>query len=647
WRLAAAAARLEGGRRTAGSDLRLHLPPLAVELTAPRLAPLAASLEAAARIDRAGGLLVDRAVLDAGDLGRASLNGRLAPATRASLSFAGGALAAWLDLLGPLAGTPPAGYDVAGDLAAELALRRDDGEPWRATGRIAVAGGGLRSADGSRVVEGLAAGGTLELTAGDGALGLALRGQGGGFVLLWDTLFADYSDRHAGFELAVERPAGRPWQAGARLTSPAGAVLDASLAGGDDGAAAYRLALRLDDLAAVLDEDLRAPLQGSVPAVDQLLVRGRLEAELAGSWSAGAGSARGLLRLSDAGAAFAELDAAGLALELPLDLTWRKGPGDAILLAGDERRGSLRFARLRAAGVAFAPLAGELVVAGDAIRLEDDVEAPLLGGTIGLERLALLDLLRPTRRLVAGLRLAAIDLRQLTGALGLPPLAGRIDGHFPAIRVEGRPFGARFVVDGDGELAVFGGRVRLFDISGRDLLSRYPRLRFSADLQGLDLEQLTQTVAFGEMKGLVDGRLRDCELFRNLPVACAGRLTSRAGKGVRRTIDLRAVNNLSILGTGGAVGGGPLRRFLPHFTYDKLGVEVRIAGDHVLLRGLERRGGKELFLRGRLPFPIDVVNAQPGRTLSFRALLERLDQLEISRRPRRQGAAPKPQEHRP
>ena len=58
---------------------------------------------------------------------------------------------------------------------------------------------------------------------------------------------------------------------------------------------------------------------------------------------------------------------------------------------------------------------------------------------------------------------------------------------------------------------------------------------------------------------------------------------------------------------------------------------MRLERDVLLLRGLESRGDKELFLRGRLPFRIDVVNAQPGKTVSFQAMVGRLKSLDFAR----------------
>jgi hypothetical protein len=58
---------------------------------------------------------------------------------------------------------------------------------------------------------------------------------------------------------------------------------------------------------------------------------------------------------------------------------------------------------------------------------------------------------------------------------------------------------------------------------------------------------------------------------------------------------------------------------------------MTLDNDRFVLRGLERRGGRELFLKGRLPLPIDVVNGNPGRAVSFRSMLERLRALDVAK----------------
>ena len=115
-------------------------------------------------------------------------------------------------------------------------------------------------------------------------------------------------------------------------------------------------------------------------------------------------------------------------------------------------------------------------------------------------------------------------------------------------------------------------------------------------------------------------------LFRGVPVRFSARLETVRSEGVPRTLDVKAVNNITILGTGRRAGmlDRGIQKFFDRYTYERLGVTLRLDRDVLLLRGLERRGDKELFLRGRLPFRIDVVNAQPGKTVSFQTMVGRL-----------------------
>jgi hypothetical protein len=187
-------------------------------------------------------------------------------------------------------------------------------------------------------------------------------------------------------------------------------------------------------------------------------------------------------------------------------------------------------------------------------------------------------------------------------------------------------------VDGTGELSIFGGTVTMRGITGSDLLTRYPRLKFSADWREIDLAQVTRTFDFGTMTGIVEGELVDCEIFRDVPIRFRGRLQSVPHEGVKQRISLEAVNNIAIVGTGSGLGflDRGLRRFIDSYAYRGIGIEMALAQDRFLLRGLEQRGDRELFVKGRFPLRLDVVNVDPGMTVSFRTMIQRLRSLDVT-----------------
>ena len=297
-------------------------------------------------------------------------------------------------------------------------------------------------------------------------------------------------------------------------------------------------------------------------------------------------------------------------------------------MAGEPHRGSLSFDRAAVAGVELAATSTELRVLGDSVTLIHGLRLPVFGGEVVLEDVGLAELARSSRRLTASVGLHRISLTRVARALGLPPLEGDVGGRFPRVRFSN----GVLAVDGTGELSLFGGTVTMHGIAGSDLLTRYPHLEFSADWEGIDLAQLTRTFDFGAMSGIVEGHLDDCELFRAVPTGFRGVLRSTPRKGVRQRISLKAVNNIAIVGTGSGLGfvDRSLRRFISSYAYQAIGIEMVLSQDHFLLRGLERRGDRELFVKGRFPLRLDVVNVEPGTTVSFQSMIQRLGTLDVT-----------------
>jgi hypothetical protein len=269
-----------------------------------------------------------------------------------------------------------------------------------------------------------------------------------------------------------------------------------------------------------------------------------------------------------------------------------------------------------------------LRVSADTVEIEEGLAVMLLDGSVGMEKLKLIDLLRPERRLESAVIVSGVSLAKASKAFALPPLDGSADAYFPRVTMSMNAL----AVDGGGDVTVFGGSVKLGAISGEDILSRYPKLTFSADFSGIDLAKLTHTFDFGEMTGIVHGYLHGCELFRGVPTAFDARVETEERSGVSRTVNVKAIQNLTILGTGASpsIFDRGIHRFFDKYTYSRIGIAMTLKDDVFVLRGLERRGDQELFVKGRLPFPINVVNAQPGTPISFQDMIERVRNLDVS-----------------
>jgi hypothetical protein len=614
----------------AAPTIEVEVPETRVIAAVDPLGPAPVVLRATGTVDVAsGGARLRQLVVDAGSLGTARLEADWRPpaAAAARLEARVDDLGGWLPLVAPFVGDTVRGATASGTVALELeATKNEDG--WRFGGPIEVAGAGLSSADGSRVLEGLGASARLTGVADPGGrLSVTAGATLGGFQVLWETRYADYSDRQAVVDMAANLSPDGDATVTLKLELPPQARLDGTLRIAAGASPAWEGSLVVADAGGFWDRWVGVPFQGTLGGAGRLRVEGgELRARLSGAID-DVTTATGEVRLDGLSIASADdsfrVDA--LRFQLPVDLGF--APGGEVE-PGEQRRGSLGFDRAAAGGIKLPETAAEFDVLGDTVMVIGSLEVPLLGGKVVLDHVELAELVRPSRHLAASVGLHDISLSEMSRALGLPPLEGDVSGRFPTVRFSN---GILFA-DGTGELSLFGGTVTVSDIAGSDLTTRYPRLKFSAQWRGIDLAQVTRTFDFGAMTGIVEGHLADCEIFDDVPIAFRGLLRSVPRKGVPQRISLKAVNNIAIAGTGSGLGfiDRGLRRFIKSYAYKSLGIEMSLVEDHFLLRGLERRGDRELFIKGRFPLRLDVVNAEPETTVSFRTMIERLRSLDVA-----------------
>lgn len=529
---------------------------------------------------------------------------------------------------------PAPEFSLVGEAGAELELRVAADRRFDGQGRLALRGAGFSSQDGSRVVEG--AEGRVEVDLRSDASGEfagEARGELTGPVLLWGTLFGDFSPLGSTIEASFAS-AERGWRSDFAWSLPDRVSARGHLAADGSNGTDFTLALEVPDLAAFLENYVKTPFEGSVDLIDTLRAAGELAVTLEGRNDDSLTRIAGNVETRDA--AFLGVAGAttigGLDLELPLDLEWHvDAEGRRVLADGVAREGSLQFDALSVQGVTLPAVSTRLASRADTILLEQPVELELFGGRVALEGVELAEWSRGSRHLGFALRLDELDLRTISESVGNLPLEGALNGYLPAVRLTQD----QLEVDGGGDLQIFGGRVAIFDISGEEVLGRYPRVRFSADFEGVDLLDITRKFDFGEVYGEVEGQIRDCELFRGIPVRCNATMHSVETAGVPRKISVKAIRNISILGSGDRVGllDRGLQRFFDTYNYSEIGMTMDLRNDRFLLRGTASRGDKELFVKGRLPFRIDIVNVAPGHAVSFQTMLERVKNLDVTTTP--------------
>jgi hypothetical protein len=538
------------------------------------------------------------------------------------------ALAEWLEPVLPL----PEGWDrPRGTVEAELALEGGDERAAALDGRISVEGAAWSSKDGTRAFEGLSGGWDISARLQPGRARFEAEGDLEGPLLLWRSAFGDLGGVSAGIRLELAGapgPAGTGWEAALSASLPGETKLEAEarFAPGEGLETAGRL--RSGSAGSVYRELVLEPFAGGGADALPRISGGTLDVEA--SWRSdgqGPSALRGRLRAGEVDVAGGEAgwELRDLDLDFPFDLE-RSGAG--FRPSAGERRGELAFAEGRLSGITLSGVRTPLRVRGVRAALLQPIELRLAGGSVVLRGVEVDPGLGSAPGARATVEISGIELAGLMSAAGLPPLPGRLEGRFPRVGL----VGSALEVEGGGKVDVFGGTLEVAEISGEDVFSPFPRLSFSARFDGIRLGQVTRTFSFGEISGVVAGYVRDCVLVGGVPVRFEAEVRTVEVDGVGRTIAVKAINNLAILGTGGEVSvlDRGLHRFLDKYTYDRIGIHATLMNDRFLLRGLEHEGDKELFLEGRFPLPIDIVNARPGQTIGFRSMLDRLKRIDFS-----------------
>ncbi len=377
--------------------------------------------------------------------------------------------------------------------------------------------------------------------------------------------------------------------------------------------------LTLPDLSGPASERLAALLADNRPELAGMRLGGSLQTDFHWTrrqfWRFGGWLSMGELALT---LPAAQLSLRGLSGTMPFDLA--KGPVTETGVSHPS--GRLTIENLQLGPVRWSAAALGLSAAPNRIELQDDLQLEMAGGLVGVRDLKLGSKAGEIFA-IGHLVLDGVDLERLTADLGLPPMRGvlaadlgRIDYRGGLLRSEGQAL-----------IEAFAGRIRVDGI-GLDLSSlNYPLFTADIAFEGVDLYQLTQTLAFGDMNGIVDGYIRNLRLLGMPPSRFNARLETRPGG--KRDISVRALNNLTILSQGGvsaALSRG-IYQFIDYYRYRRIGIVCDLDRDLFQLRGTAREGTDRYLVDGGiLPPRIDII--APPSAISFSEMLRRLQRME-------------------
>ena len=174
---------------------------------------------------------------------------------------------------------------------------------------------------------------------------------------------------------------------------------------------------------------------------------------------------------------------------------------------------------------------------------------------------------------------------------------------------------------------VYGGEMTIDEIFAENPFEDSRQYGADFELRHLNLEPLSQALDIGRITGRMDLDLTGLIIAYNQPASFHLLARTTPGSEKSRDISLKAVNTLSVIGTGSGLTGagvGVFSQFFKEFSYAGLGLECTLNDDIFKIRGLIRDDGIEYIIKRPPLFGINVVNSNPENLISFSDMLKRL-----------------------
>lgn len=384
----------------------------------------------------------------------------------------------------------------------------------------------------------------------------------------------------------------------------------------------FKGSIQLPDLAVGYNSHIGPTLVEMLPTLKDMDLAGSLTVDCELDWSTTGAQVIGDVIVKRLAAAWPllQLDMTDGNGSLPFVLTTGAVPTEAI--TSTERTGELDFAVFAVGSARLEEGRLKLAASRNHLALRSQLVFDLAGGRVMLHDLAFgLGEAGPQGSLQVAVQ--EINLEALTKELNLPVMQGGITADLGKIRYADQQLSS----EGVAEIEVFSGRFQVRNMRYLEPFSPYPVFTADIDFNGIDLYQATNTFDFGEINGVVDGYVHGLRLFGTTPSAFESRLESRPeGK---RSISVKALNNLSVLSQGGiqaALSRG-VYSFIDFYHYRKIGIFCALDNDNFVLKGMAvKNSDKTLIDGGLIPPRIDIVTSSAN--ISFKEMIRRISRIK-------------------
>ncbi len=257
---------------------------------------------------------------------------------------------------------------------------------------------------------------------------------------------------------------------------------------------------------------------------------------------------------------------------------------------------------------------------GDKLEITDGLNLKLFGGQLKIDHVRANNIWTATRTFSSAIRLKHMEVSQISDFFSLPGINGKLNAYLSDVSLKNSQLQTRGALTAD----IFGGQVQLTNMGGNHLFSTVPAISLNANVERLDLGQLTQTFEVGEIQGTLSGSVHDLILVNGEPVSFRAQVSTVEGS-VPQRINVKALENMNTLGSGGGSASlqSGIYSLFDNYRYKQLGFRCVLKNDTFYLSGVqEKENGQYLVVGSFLPPTVNVISHSP--VIRWRDMIDRL-----------------------
>jgi hypothetical protein len=513
-------------------------------------------------------------------------------------------------------------------------------EPVKVSGAMQVEQGAFASADGTKIGEKLSLEARLDSIRIDNGISLAGTVDAHQGEVLWKKFYGDLKAHRPTLELDAEYNGNddllRLRRADLALASVGKVALHGEFANvSKDPIAQVKVTSDAIQSAGIFEFFIRDTLNRSYPVLNRLTVAGRinLSAEASGPLYKPSIAGTIALQAGEIGARSNDWRVSGIDIALPFRVGYpvalAKTPADT------PATGKLTIGSAKFGAEIMPPITTTISLWNNVLRLHQPIRLPIYGGSLVISDLAWKDVIATPQAASLALEATNLQLQRLTEALGWYRFGGSLSGSIPKIEWTGESLRSKGQID----IAVFGGRLLISPLEIENPFSPVPSIKLDARFENIQLEQASETFAFGRISGVLAGTVNNLAVTAGQPSTFIADVHSVEQSGVSQRISVESLNKITVLSSGrdaGALYSG-IAGFFDSFRYSKLGFKATLKNDKLTLRGIESRGGQEYLVVGSfIPPTVNVISHT--QEIAFLELLRRLERIQKTDSPQKSSS---------